>query len=69
MDGFTAASLDTTTDGAVWTKASDSLAVLFDNAVVSNVATSADGLFAVGASLGREFVATARAWASADGLT
>ncbi|WP_024286643.1 hypothetical protein [Cellulomonas sp. KRMCY2] len=64
----TVASLYSTTDGAVWIKAPDSAAALFDDAGVADVVATADGLLAVGASPGGQLVPTAAAWVSADGL-
>lgn len=64
------ATLHTTTDGDAWQLVDDERARLFDNAGVAAVVVRPDGgLLAVGASPGGEFVPTAAAWTSDDGLT
>lgn len=63
----TVASLYSTTDGYTWT-AYRAEATLFDDATVAAVTSTAGGLLAVGASPGGEFVPTAAAWTSPDGL-
>ncbi|MCP4958310.1 MAG: hypothetical protein GY925_03465 [Actinomycetia bacterium] len=64
----TVASLFTTVDGATWERASDGLSEIFDNANVGQAVAMDEGLVAVGASPGGEFVPTATVWTSADGL-
>jgi len=65
----TVAAMWTTTDGETWTPVTDGSAAVFDNGGVADVITFGDRLVAVGAQPGGEFVPTAAAWVSADGLT
>ncbi len=64
----TAATLVTTTDGLAWTTGPETSAALFDSSDVADVIRGGDGLLAVGASPGGEFVPTAAVFTSADGL-
>ena len=62
------ATLVTTTDGVTWELGPSDSAALFDSSDVSAVIDGGPGLIAVGASPGGEFVPTAAAFTSADGL-
>lgn len=64
----TVARLVTTTDGSTWEMIEDGSADLFDNADVFDVVDGGEGIIAVGASPGGQFVPTAAVWTSADGL-
>lgn len=68
LNESTVASLYTTTDGRTWSEVTDGSAAVFDNAGVAQVIATGDGLVAVGSSPGGEFVPTAAAWVSSDGL-
>lgn len=65
----TIATLLTTTDGATWVEGPAQSAALFDSSAVGDVLVSTEWLIAVGSSPGGEFVPTAAAWTSPDGLT
>lgn len=62
------ATLYATTDGVEWTSAAPKLSRVFDNASTTDVLVTDEGLVAVGASPAGEFVPTAAAWTSQDGL-
>jgi hypothetical protein len=64
----TIASLFTTTDGAIWEEVPAGSADLFGSSGVADVLAADNGLIAVGASPWGEFVPTAAAWASPDGI-
>jgi hypothetical protein len=64
----TIASLFTTTEGATWEEVPAGSADLFDSSGVADVLATDNGLIAVGASPWGEFVPTAAAWASPDGI-
>jgi hypothetical protein len=63
------ATLLTTTNGTDWSEGPAESAALFESSDVGDVLATGSGLLAVGASPGGEFVPTAAAWASPDGLT
>jgi len=62
------ATLVTTTDGTSWEPGPADSAALFDSSDVAAVIEGGDGLLAVGASPGGEFVPTAAVFTSPDGL-
>lgn len=64
----TIATLLTTTDGTTWMEGPAESAALFDSSAVGDVLVGGEGLIAVGASPGGEFVPTAAVWTSPDGL-
>ncbi len=64
----TIATLVTTVDGTVWAAGPSGAAAHFDSSDIADVIAGGDGLLAVGASPGGEFVPTAAVFTSADGV-
>jgi hypothetical protein len=64
----TIATLVSTTDGNQWERVGRSLAGIFDSSTIADVVAGGDGLLAVGASPGGEFVPTAAVFTSANGV-
>lgn len=64
----TVADMWTTTDGETWMPVTDGTAAVFDNGGVADVVAFGDRLVAVGSQPGGEWVPTAAAWSSTDGL-
>ena len=62
------ATLVTTTDGETWEQGPSDSAALFDSSSIAAVIEGGPGLIAVGSSPGGEFVPTAAAFISRDGL-
>ena len=62
------ATLVTTTDGETWEQGPSDSAALFDSSSIAAVIEGGPGLIAVGSSPGGEFVPTAAAFISSDGL-
>lgn len=63
------ATLVTTTDGQIWQQGPADSAALFDSSSIAAVIEGGPGLIAVGSSPGGEFVPSAAAFVSSDGLS
>ena len=68
LNESTIATLYTTVDGVIWGKGPEESAALFDSSAIDDVVAGGPGLVAVGASPAGEFVPTAAAWTSTNGL-